>query len=239
MKTKLILFTAVVAAAIIGGVFLFSGFKKASPKDLAGVKQFMAVLCRQITNDGDSVKYHFDMPQKQADVDSLVKMLAMPNWIEKDFWPWFYLKPEAPGAVKQISNSSFEVDLKATLSRDSLPKQTLTVPLTITKNKDGQFKITGFNFDDFRKRYAAYKELVYKERQSDKAIYTPATLAAFKNAKVLDARGDSVLLFQHEGGQTFYFIKRGKGRPPYLAEYEVKPGQNWYGQCRVKSNYPC
>jgi hypothetical protein len=212
MKTKPIL-TLAGAIALICGIMLFNQCKSAV-NDKDGINSFLSLFDMQVKGgQTGALLKNFDMPQKRGVVTQLLNMLCNKTGMQKNSKPNFKLELNtSDNDLATISGDITKATFSVKLTRDTLniPLKTTTLSFKIKKVANSVFKIVDVDATQLLKDYVDFDNLVRSRILSDKDIYSPETLAAFKVAEGLKGKYDTIPWFQHMGDKTFYFVVKGK-----------------------------
>jgi hypothetical protein len=211
MKTKPILIIIVVVILLVCG-FLFIRSKYLSKPEKGEIAQFLNAFNAHVrAGNIDSASAYFEDNQKSKLVKVLLSVLTNKTNTGGKEKPIFKVSLNTGDALIKFTNPEFATALIAvTFRHEGLPAGKSALLFTIHKIAGKQYKITQVDAVRFAKDYSSYQVKVYNKITPEADIYSPQTLAAFKEADKLKTRYDSVLWFQHYKGQAFYYVIKGK-----------------------------
>ena len=205
MKTKPILFAAIIV--LLAGITLFVRCKTSQKADVAEITKFLNKFNSAVkTGNNDSLMSCFQANKRAKALNSLIKLLAggIGNKIpEIDF-------DVDEATIKNLNTEMITVSVPARFNHPRLDGRRSILTLKIYQVAPHQYKIVQADARKFYNDYLAFEDYVKSKTLTDKDIYSPITLAAFKTANQLKTRYDSVIWFAHTGGKTFYYVVKGK-----------------------------
>lgn len=180
--------------------------------DQDGIKSFLSLISLQIKGQqAEDLLKNFDMPKKKSAVVHLVKLLCNLSGVDKNSKPIFKVDLNAENdTLTSVGKGITKVAFPVKFSRDSIEDQASRLAFKIRKGKDGKYKVIDVEATKFSSDYVFYENLVRQSTLTDKDIYDPTTLAAFKTAEGLKGKYDSIPWFQHIGDKVYYFVVKGK-----------------------------
>jgi hypothetical protein len=213
MKTKPIVITVSIIAALICG-FLFARSKylvKPEKAEIASfLKEFNANV--QLGNVKSATKY-FDDGIEKGLVTTLVNVLSNKTGLGSKGKPIFEVTLNTEDCKITIINPElYTAVVTATFHRDSinLKDEISTITFTIHKTGPNDLKFYRVDATLFTKDYKAFQNAVINKTIPETDLFSPQTLAAFKIAKGLKTRYDSVLWFQHVDGKPWFYVVSGE-----------------------------
>lgn len=213
MKTKPILIT--IGIIVLGVcVFLFVRSRGISRPGKIEVSQFLVQFEENLAaGNTDSVKHCFEIDPNGKVVTRLVNILSDKNPSDGKPNLLFKLNMDAAEAkIIYLNADLVQASIPIQFNSGKLPTLPSLLILKIHKLSANQLKIVQVDVRRFLADYAAYKKKIEALTVPESAMFDPVTLAAFKVAKQLKPKYDSVLYFQHIGNQTFYYVARGHFR---------------------------
>ena len=212
MTTNRILKTIAAPLLICCAIMLSQCKHKVDDKD--GINSFLSLISLEVQNgQTDSLMNNFDLRKKSTIIKQLVNILCNKTGIAKNSTPIFKLALDMDNKTLEeggpdITNATIPI----TLSRDTLSIQPTSTALSfkIKRVANSTYKIVDVDATKLIKEYVDFENMVRGKILSDKDIYSPQTLAAFKTAEELKAKYDSIPWFQHIGNKTYYFVVKGK-----------------------------
>lgn len=180
--------------------------------DQEGINSFLSLVSLQIKGQqAQDLLKNFDMPKKKLAIVHLVKLLCNLNGVEKNSKPIFKVDLNIESdTLTKVSNGATKVVFPVKFSRDSIREEASSLAFKIKKGKDGKYKIVDVEATKFSSDYVYYENLVRMSTLTDKDIYDPITLEAFKTADSMKAKYDSIPWFQHIGSKTYFFVVKGQ-----------------------------
>jgi hypothetical protein len=192
---------------------LFSQCKH-SVADKEGINSFLSLISLEVQNgQTDSLMNNFDLRQKSTIIKQLVNILCNKTGIAKNSTPIFKLALDMDNkTLEEGSPDITNATIPITLSRDTLNIQptSTTLSFKIKRVANSTYKIVDVDATKLIKEYVDFENMVRGRILSDKDIYSPQTLAAFKVAQQLKAKYDSIPWFQHMDNKAYYFVVKGK-----------------------------
>jgi hypothetical protein len=106
----------------------------------------------------------------------------------------------------EITEATLPVNVKGSTESPSFKSQ---VTIMIRTLSPGHFQITNIDGRHLIANYRDYKLKLNTTDESQKIVYSPSTLEAFKNIQKLKSRYDSVLWFAHAKRDIYYYVIKG------------------------------
>ena len=133
--------------------------------------------------------------------------------------------------IKSISDDLVLAEVQAELTHQDMEKKISSITIKIRKISATEFKIVQIDAKKLIADYAEYAALVKRKTFTDKDLFEPQTIAAFKVAEQLKAKYDSVLWFAYYNNQTYYYVLKGKW------EIEKDLSDNTNSRDTIKDDY--
>ena len=210
MKTKPT-FTGIAGIILLAFIFVFISCRHTERPEKADITKFLYGFSNRI-NEGNAkaLLAMFEVKRAPKTLKRLVGLLSG----KKDFGgkekPVANIKLDVDAsAIKIVDDEIVVADIPAKFIHDSLESKNSILTLRIHKVKDHKFKIIQIDVRKFLADYTEYANYVKSKTISDKDLFSPVTLAAFKTAGQLKAKYDSVVWFSDVGGQTFFYVVKG------------------------------
>jgi hypothetical protein len=212
MKTKPVVITLLIVAALICG-FFFARSKYLVKPERAEIVAFLNEFNSNVTlGNVKSAGRYFDDSIDKGLVTTLVNILSNKTGMNSKGKPMFAVTLNTDDCEITIVNPDlYTATVTARFHRDSidLNDQLSTIAFTIHRNGPNDLKIYRVDATSFTKDYKAFQNAVINKTIPETDIFSPQTLAAFKIAKGLKARYDSVLWFQHVEGKPWFYVVSG------------------------------
>ncbi|TFF40384.1 YARHG domain-containing protein [Mucilaginibacter psychrotolerans] len=220
MKTKPILIVAALAFVIGCGIFI-TACKTAKKTKKAAIIAFLKHFDANIkAGKTKAALTCFEDGQNKAANKKLIKLLAGKSGPDSKGKALFKVDLDIDAVGIDFTNPQAVVAvIPAKFKHDSLPDAASHINFTLHKVAGETYKIVGVKADDFASDYALYQNKVINATVPETDLYSPETLAAFKVAKQLQTKYDSVLWFQHVDKKAWYFVIKGKITDNYYWEY--------------------
>ena len=210
MKNKPILITLVGMLLLASfTLFISCRHEKANKEEIV---HFLDNFSNYI-NSGDAAKLNALFEVKLAP-KSLKKLISLLTGKSE------FLSKEKPLAsitlaveeskIKSISDDLVLAEVQAELTHLDIEKKISSITIKIRKISATEFKIVQIDAKKLIADYAEYAALIKSKTFTDKDLFEPQTIAAFKNAEQLKAKYDSVLWFAYYNNQTYYYVLKGK-----------------------------
>jgi hypothetical protein len=208
MKNQSILKPAA-GAVLICCALLFSQCK--SKPDKEGVNRFLSGFADQVKGrQPANLQSYFDMPQKKAAVTHLINLLCNTTGVAEGSKSFFKVELNmGDHDLTDIGKDMVKVTFPLKLTNTDFESKTSTLTFKINRTTNGTYQIVDVDATRFLKDCIGYENLVRSKTLTDKDIYSPETLAAFKTAQSLLSKYDSIPWFQHMGNKTYYFVVKG------------------------------
>jgi hypothetical protein len=133
--------------------------------------------------------------------------------------------------IKSISDDLVLAEVQAELTHQDMDKKISSITIKIRKISATQYKIVQIDAKKLIADYAEYAAIVKRKTFTDKDLFEPQTIAAFKTAEQLKTKYDSVLWFAYYNNQTYYYVLKGKW------EIEKDLSDNIYRKDTTKDDY--
>jgi hypothetical protein len=210
MKTKPILITLSIIAALVCG-FLFARSKYLTKPEKTEIIAFLNEFNTTVQQgDTKPAAQYFDEGISNNIVTTLVNVLCNKTGMGGTEKPLFTVTLNTEDSEIAFVNPELATAVVvAKFHRDSMPDQLTTITFTIHKNGPNKYKIYRVDGTSFTKDYTAYQNSVINRTVPETALFSPQTLAAFKVAKELKTRYDSVLWFQHVDNKAWFYVIKG------------------------------
>lgn len=210
MKTKPILIGVTIGVIILGIAFFVKAKYFDKPR-VANYDQFLQDFNRHVVNKNtDSLATYFDLTWQPELLKHFLKVLT--NQSSVNMGDPAVLKLELninDCSYVYQENGDAKINIPVKLIDNTLPVQLTALTFTVHKNAN-KYIITDVDNQGFIEDYLAYENKVRTKGLTDKDIYSPITLKAFKAAEQLKTKYDSVLWFSHINKQTYYYVVKGK-----------------------------
>ncbi len=105
-------------------------------------------------------------------------------------------------------NGLIMATIPVVFSHEALESKASVLVLGLVKTAPGQLQIVQVETRKFLSNYVAYENYV-KSKTGAQGVFSAITIAAFKTAKQLKTRYDSVIWFDHVNGKTFFYVVKG------------------------------
>jgi len=210
MKTKPILIGVTIGVIILGIAFFVKAKYFDKPR-VANYDQFLQDFNRHVVNKNtDSLATYFNLTWQPELLKHFLKVLTNQSSVNMG-------DPAVLKLELNINNCSYvyqengdaKINIPVKLIDNTLPVQLTALTFTVHK-KANKYIITDVDNQGFIEDYLAYENKVRTKGLTDKDIYSPITLQAFKAAEQLKTKYDSVLWFSHINKQTYYYVVKGK-----------------------------
>jgi len=214
MKPKSLIIT--VACVLLAGILIFFLVKRSNKTEKSDVVYFLnGFNSKLIMRDKKALKVFFDESLRASTVRGVINLLTGGTEMTDKGKPWAQIRLDVEESViTDIKAGLAQATVPVVLSHDSVEQKTSTIILKLRKNKAGKLKIIKADVQAFSSDYVDYVNLVKSKNLKDEDIYSPTTLEAFKVAKQLMTKYDSVAWFDHVGGKTYYYVVKGKFEEP-------------------------
>ncbi|CAM3720263.1 WG repeat-containing protein [Mucilaginibacter galii] len=216
MKTKPIIIGVITGIVILGLAF-FVKAKYFDKPPVAKYDQFMQDFNRHVVNKNtDSLATYFDlvwqldMVWQPEMLNHFLKVLTNQSSVNMGNAAVLKLTLNIKGCTyTYLENGDAKIKVPVKLMDRTLPAQWTAITFTVHK-KANKYVITNVDNLRFIEDYLAYENKVNTKSLTDKDIYSPITLQAFKSAEKLKTKYDSVLWFSHINKQTYFYVVKGK-----------------------------
>jgi hypothetical protein len=211
MKTKPFLYP-ILGITFIFVVLLLAKCKSSLTGQKTEVSAFLTAFNKSIkVNNTDSLADYFDNGRQNPAFNRLVNLLTCRTGFNRNSKAIAAISLDVDGSdIKFINNDIAVARIPSKFSHDSLSDKQSVLTLTIHKVLPHKYKITVVDAKRFLADYVAYESFVRQKTMSEKDIFSPVTLAAFKTANSLKTKYDSVVWFAHVDQKTFYYVVKGK-----------------------------
>ena len=210
MKIKPILI-GVITGIIILVIAFFVKAKYFDKPPVANYDRFMQDFNRHVVNKNtDSLTTYFDLTWHPELLSHFLKVLT--NQSSVNMGDPAVLKLELnikDCSYVSLENGDTKIITPVKLIDSTLPVQLTSLTFNVHK-KAGKNLIINVDNLSFIEDYLAYENKVRTKGLTDKDIYSPITLQAFKSAEELKTKYDSVLWFSHINKQTYFYVVKGK-----------------------------
>jgi len=211
MKTKPIL-TAIAGIILLAAMFFISACHHQEKADKGEITRFLDKFSDKL-NQGDAAALQ-EMFEVKMSPKTLKKLLGLLTG-KKDF-----ASKEKPFAnvtldidasdIKQISQDVLTANVQAELTHLAVEKRVSNITFKIRKISAGVYKIIRIDARKFLADYTEYANYIKSRTMSDKDLFAPITIAAFKTAAQLKTKYDSVIWFAHVNDKTYFYVVKGK-----------------------------
>ena len=210
MKTRTLIISLISLVILICLCFFIKGRYFSKPEK-AEITQFLNDFKNELKDEHiDSALGYFEADKNNKKVILLVKILAGKTGMNGKTAPIFNISLNADDNKVVFSNSTTTVaEVPVSFSHADMSTKQSVITFTIHKIGEHKFKIAAVKTDVFSKDYLVYSITVRSKTVPEDGIYSPITLAAFKNADKLKSRYDSVLWFQHLNNRTWFYVIKG------------------------------
>lgn len=210
MKTKPIVITLSIIAALVCG-FLFARSKYLTKPEKTEIVSYLNEFNANIQQGNTkSAAQYFDEGMSKNIVAMLVNVLSNKTSMGGKGKPLFTVTLNTEDSKVTFINPELATAVVvAKFHRDSMSDQLTTITFTIHKNGPNSYKIYRVDATSFTKDYTEFQNMVINRTVPETALFSPQTLAAFKVAKELKTRYDSVLWFQHIDNKTWFYVIKG------------------------------
>ncbi|WP_295669782.1 WG repeat-containing protein [uncultured Mucilaginibacter sp.] len=197
---------------LLSGLFLFVRCKTAEKTGKDEVNQFLNGFNNRVKEGNtDSLMAYFDGDKRQKVLKRLVNLLSGKKSLNGKEKPLAGISLDVDAAkIKIIDDEWATVSIPAKFSHEQLDSKASVLILKIHKVAPHTLKIAQVDARQFLTDYVAYANFIQNKTSSEKDLFSPITLAAFKTAGQLKARYDSVIWFEHMDNKTFYFVVKGR-----------------------------
>ncbi|SHM73831.1 WG repeat-containing protein [Mucilaginibacter sp. OK098] len=211
MKTRPFL-SPIIGTALVFAVLLLAQCKSSLPAQKTEINAFLAAFNKSTkANNTDSLVDYFDNGRQNPAFNRLVNLLIGRTGFNGDTKAIAAINLDVDGSdIKFINEEIAVAHIPAKFSHDSLSDKQSVLTLTLHKVLPHKYKITVVDAKRFLADYVAYESFVRQKTMSEKDIFSPITLAAFKAANLLKTKYDSVVWFAHVDQKTFYYVVKGK-----------------------------
>jgi len=213
MKKKPLLITITCLAVAFICLFFFvkaKYFRKADTNEITQfIKDFDAEL--RSGNNMDSLRNFFE-GGGNVKTTMLIKTLANKTSLGEKSAPDFTTTLDADDAQILMSNSDITVvKVPVIFSHANYDLQKSYITFSIRRIADHRYRFIKVKAETFAKDYAAYRVKINTFFPPAKPVeYSPATLAAFKQAETLKGIYDTVVWFQHINSKNYFYAVDGK-----------------------------
>ena len=199
------------AGVLLAGILIFFLVKRSNKTEKSDVVYFLTEFnSKLIMRDKKALKTYFDGSLRASTVRGVINLITG----NRDVFngkPLAQIRLDVEESVITNANDGLiQATIPVVLSHDSVEQKTSTLILNLHRNKEGKLKIIKADNANFYLDYSAYVNLVKRKTVKDEDVYSPITLAAFKVAKQLTGKYDSVVWFDHVGPKTYYYVIKGK-----------------------------
>ncbi|MDB4918706.1 WG repeat-containing protein [Mucilaginibacter sp.] len=210
MKTKPFLKAATGIVAITA-ILLMVKCKTTEKVQKIEVYEFLKAFNKHIVaGNTDSALACFDASKRHKVFARLTNLIEGKKDLNSNSKPLAGISLDVDGATIKVINGGLVVaSVPVKLSHEALTGKQSLLKFTIHKTKGHHYKIMTVDAKGFIADYIAYESFIKSKTLTDKDIYSPATLAAFKTAESLKAAYDSVIWFAHIDKQTFFYVVKG------------------------------
>jgi len=210
MKTKPILIGVITGIVILGLAF-FVKAKYFDKPPVANYDRFMQDFNKHVVNKNtDSLATYFNLTWQPELLNHFLKVLTNQSSVNMGDAAVLKLALNIKGcSYTYLESGDAKIKVPIKLTDSALPVQWTSLTFTVHK-KANKYVITNVDNLIFIEDYLAYENKVRTKSLSDKDIYSPITLQAFKSAEKLKTKYDSVLWFSHINKQTYYYVVKGK-----------------------------
>jgi hypothetical protein len=209
MKPK---FTVITIACLFLSMALIIRCKSSSKNNEENIRQFMNKFSLALASkQPDSALNFFDKTNNIFRIKRLINLLEGNDGYYTHSGPIFKLNLDFPGsAITFPSPDIADVTVPVNFLHDTIASEnsSLTFKLLIGEHKDVKIMLVDYN--KFIHDYISSESLVKSKTLTDKDIFSPITLQAFKTADQLKSKYDSVIWFAHINQKTFYYVVKGK-----------------------------
>jgi hypothetical protein len=209
MKTKPLIIILIACLVVI--VFLIQSCKTAKTNE-EGVRQFMSKFSLALaTKNPDSALKFFDKSNNAFAIRRLVNLLEGNDGYNTPSGPLFKLNMDTEGSdITFPSPDIASVSVPINFIHDTIASRNSKLVFKLFIDEHKGFKILLVDYNKFLHDYISYEGLVKSKTLTDKDIFSPVTLQAFKTADQLKSKYDSVVWFSHVDKKTFYYVIKGK-----------------------------
>ncbi len=127
--------------------------------------------------------------------------------------PLFPITLDFEGADLIVSEKT-EASVPAYFQTPEPGERRATLTFKMRKNPEGKLKFYQIDAQDFLAQYIICENLIKTKNVSEKDIFDPKTLEAFKKAGMLKSRYDTVVWFAHLNSETYYYVANGEWISP-------------------------
>ncbi|MDB5090812.1 MAG: hypothetical protein JWR09_4806 [Mucilaginibacter sp.] len=211
MKTRPFL-PQMIATALVFAVLLLAQCKSSLTAQKTEINAFLTAFNKSTkANNTDSLVDYFDNGRQNPAFNRLANLLMGRTGFNRNSKVIAAINLDVDGSnIKFINEEIAVAHIPAKFSHDSLSDKQSVLTLTIHKVLPHKYKITVVDAKRFLADYVAYESFVRQKTMSEKDIFSPITLAAFKTANSLKTKYDSVIWFAHVDQKTFYYVVKGK-----------------------------
>jgi hypothetical protein len=163
-----------------------------------------------VAGNTDSALACFDAGKRLKVFARLTNLIDGKKDLNSEAKPLAGISLDVDGAIiKDIAGDVAVASVPVKLSHDSLTGKSSLLKFTIHKTAPHQYKIMAVDAKRFIADYLAYESFIKSKTLTDKDIYSPLTLAAFKTAESLKPAYDTVVWFAHMDKKTFFYVVKG------------------------------
>jgi hypothetical protein len=211
MKTRPFL-PPIIGAVLVFAVLLMAQCKSSLTAQKTEINAFLTAFDKSTkANNTDSFVDYFDNGRQNPAFNRLANLLTGRTGFNRNSKAIATINLDVDGSnIKFINDDIVVAHIPAKFSHDSLSDKQSVLTLTIHKVLPHKYKITVVDAKRFLADYVAYESFVRQKAMSEKDIFSPVTLAAFKTANSLKTKYDSVIWFAHVDQKTFYYVVKGK-----------------------------
>lgn len=210
MKTKPFLYP-VIGITLIFAALLLAQCKSSLTGQKTEISAFLTAFNKSIkVNNIDSLADYFNNGRQNPAFNRLANLLTGRTGINRNSKALAISLDVDGSDIKFINNDIAVARIPSKFSHDSLSDKQSVLTLTIHKVLPHKYKIMVVDAKRFLADYVAYESFVRQKTMSEKDIFSPITLAAFKTANSLKTKYDSVVWFAHVDQKTFYYVVKGK-----------------------------
>jgi hypothetical protein len=211
MKTRPFL-PPIIGTALVLAVLLLAQCKSSFTAQKTEINAFLTAFNKSTkANNTDSLVDYFDNGRQNPAFNRLANLLTGRTGFNRNSKAVAIINLDVDGSdIKFINEETTVAHIPAKFSHDSLSDKQSVLTLTIHKVLPHKYKITVVDAKRFLTDYVAYESFVRQKTMSEKDIFSPVTLAAFKTAESLKTKYDSVVWFAHVDQKNFYYVVKGK-----------------------------